>query len=127
MSVIQDAQSRNDENEPATDNAVRWTTAFLSFLVLLTSCSHWPAQVSALGKVCLHHAVGDMATVLPVWLAYLPLKSDMEEAVIVNEQLCQFLERYACASTDPRQLGIGCTLSPVPSNLQGYGFSARAK
>lgn len=53
-------------------------------------------QVSALGKVC--KGFGDLPNVpaaLAVWLNYLPLKSDLEEAVVVNEQLCELLERYA--------------------------------
>jgi hypothetical protein len=59
--------------------------------------SCFPAQVSALGKVC--KGFGELPTVpdaLAVWLQYLPLKSDLEEAVVVNEQLCVLLERYAC-------------------------------
>ena len=49
-----------------------------------------------MGKICLKH--GDLPSVpnaLAVWLQYLPLKSDLEEAVVVNEQLCLFLERCA--------------------------------
>ena len=55
-----------------------------------------------MGKICLKH--GDLPSVpnaLAVWLQYLPLKSDLEEAVVVNEQLCLFLER--CAQR-PREL-----------------------
>lgn len=53
--------------------------------------------MSALGKVC--KGFGELPNVpdaLAVWLQYLPLKSDLEEAVVVNEQLCTLLERYAC-------------------------------
>jgi hypothetical protein len=51
-------------------------------------------QVSALGKVMLKHSdLPTMTDALAVWLQYLPLKSDLEEAVVVNEQLCVLLER----------------------------------
>lgn len=54
--------------------------------------------MSALGKLFLaHRETVDFANTLPVWLGYLPLKCDLEEAVIVNEQLCQMLERYVLA------------------------------
>lgn len=36
-----------------------------------------------------------------LWLNYLPLKSDLEEAVVVNEQLCVLLETYECKAIDP--------------------------
>ena len=55
------------------------------------------AQVSALGKVCQFY--GELPSIpdaLAVWLQYLPLRSDLEEAVVVNEQLCVLLETYEC-------------------------------
>eukprot|EP01043_Picozoa_sp_COSAG02_P036170 COSAG02_NODE_2634_length_8374_cov_12.795166_5_plen_174_part_00 len=72
-----------------------------------------PAQVSALGKVC--KGYGELPNVpdaLAVWLQYLPLKSDLEEAVVVNEQLCVLLERCGCdrviVSSERIGLTAGC-------------------
>ena len=78
-----------------------------------------------MGKICLKH--GDLPSVpnaLAVWLQYLPLKSDLEEAVVVNEQLCLFLER--CAQR-PRELAKICSrgLVVLTCNSQGYGEHAR--
>jgi hypothetical protein len=59
--------------------------------------------VSALGKVCLKHGdLPNLPNALAVWLQYLPLKSDLEEAVVVNEQLCVLLERYDPPPPPPR-------------------------
>lgn len=72
LELVHHPEARMDENEDATDNVV-----------------------SALGKVCLHlsHAT-DLQQVLPVWVSYLPLKADLEEAAVCHEQLCTLLERH---------------------------------
>ena len=60
------------------------------------------AQVSALGKVCqFYPELPNVPDAVALWLNYLPLKSDLEEAVVVNEQLCVLLETYECKATDP--------------------------
>ena len=48
--------------------------------------------MSALGKFFIHQSdstAGSLAVGLPLWLAYLPLKADLEEAAVCNEQLCE--------------------------------------
>jgi hypothetical protein len=72
LELVNHAEARVDENEDATDNVV-----------------------SALGKVCLHlsHAT-NLQQVLPVWVNYLPLKADLEEAAVCHEQLCKLLEKH---------------------------------
>jgi hypothetical protein len=35
--------------------------------------------------------------VLPIWLSYLPLKIDLEEACVCNDQLCQVIAAHLCA------------------------------
>lgn len=72
LGLLRHPEARVGDNEDATDNVV-----------------------SALGKVCLHQSVEGANAVLPEWLSYLPLKSDLEEAAQVHEQLCAFLERDA--------------------------------
>lgn len=64
LGLLRHPESRVGDNEDATDNVV-----------------------SALGKVCLHQSVEGAQAVLPEWLSYLPLKSDLEEAAQVHEQL----------------------------------------
>lgn len=64
LGLLRHPEARVGDNEDATDNVV-----------------------SALGKVCLHQSVEGASAVLPEWLSYLPLKSDLEEAAQVHEQL----------------------------------------
>ncbi|KAL2239713.1 UNVERIFIED_CONTAM: Importin-5 [Sesamum indicum] len=50
--------------------------------------------VSALGKICQFHRDSiDSAQVVPAWLSYLPIKSDLIEAKVVHDQLCSMVER----------------------------------
>ena len=78
VGLVNHPDSRIDDNEDATDNVV-----------------------SALGKICLHQSQSvDVSTLFPVWLAYLPLKADLEEAAVCNEQLCTLLDRHALANFD---------------------------
>src|SRR4051812_41360802 len=52
--------------------------------VLLCVC------VKALGKIAEHH---DRPTILPVWLAALPLMEDHFEGEVVYTQLCTYVEK----------------------------------
>ena len=71
--IVSDPKARSNSNEEAaTDNAI-----------------------SAIGKMCLHQSAAfDVGSVLPAWVGYLPVKADIEEAPVVNKQLCQLLQTH---------------------------------
>lgn len=75
-SVIQQPDSRDEDHEDVTDNAI-----------------------SALGKVCeFQRGAGlDTAATLGGWLDYLPVKGDKEEGCIVHEQLVRLVEAQDAA------------------------------
>ena len=82
VGLVNHPESRVDDNEDATDNVV-----------------------SALGKICLHQSqFVDVSTLFPIWLAYLPLKADLEEAAVCNDQLCTLLDRHALTNFNAEQL-----------------------
>ncbi|XP_028764277.1 ran-binding protein 6-like [Neltuma alba] len=54
----------------------------------------YDAAVSALGKVCeFRREAINGPRVVPIWLNFLPLRIDFEEAKYAHRQLCQMLER----------------------------------
>jgi hypothetical protein len=70
--IISAPESRDDDNGPATDNAI-----------------------SSIGKICLYQADKvDAAALLPQFVNWLPLEHDQEEATKVHKMLCQFIARY---------------------------------
>ena len=89
LALLRHPDARQGENEDATDNAV-----------------------SALGKLCLYQEVATAGAVLPEWLSYLPLKSDLEEAAQVHEQLCAFIEKpgFLAACGNPAHVANVLTL-----------------
>jgi hypothetical protein len=75
MQIIQAPDARSSDYEVATENAV-----------------------SSLGKFIEFQAnVVDTQQLMGFWLSQLPLKADKNEAKVVHDQLCRFLERQ-----DPR-------------------------
>jgi hypothetical protein len=84
MTSINRPNSRNHENEPATDGAI-----------------------SALGKI-VHYSLQDQATsptvtnVLTLWLDYLPLNADHDESKNMNETLVVFLEQGHPFFSEPK-------------------------
>ncbi|KAG8470763.1 hypothetical protein KFE25_009184 [Diacronema lutheri] len=76
VAVVTAPTARDDDSESASDNAI-----------------------SALGKMMLHRAdvLAASPSILDTWLSYLPLRADMDEAVIVHAQLCSLVERHGAA------------------------------
>jgi len=51
--------------------------------------------ICAVGKILFYQAANvDAAKVTPVWLSWLPLTEDVEEANVCHPLLCQFIETY---------------------------------
>jgi len=74
--VVMAPDSRSEENEACTDNAI-----------------------GAVGKICkyvltLKGQEKQLAKVLPIWLNWLPLKGDFEEGHSAHDILCDLLENY---------------------------------
>lgn len=63
--------ANSEEFEMATDNAVS-SIAWI--------CATFPTQL-------------DLSTILPLWLRFLPIRADEEEAVVVYNNLCNFVEQ----------------------------------
>ncbi|KAI9089360.1 hypothetical protein K1719_029639 [Acacia pycnantha] len=62
----------------------------------------YDAAVSALGKICeFRHDTINGPEVVPIWLSFLPLTNDCEEAKYAHKQLCLLLEK-----ADPDLLGL---------------------
>ncbi|KAI9089210.1 hypothetical protein K1719_029489 [Acacia pycnantha] len=62
----------------------------------------YDAAVSALGKICeFRHDTINGPEVVPIWLNFLPLRNDCEEAKYAHQQLCRLLEK-----ADPDLLGL---------------------
>lgn len=50
--------------------------------------------VSAIGWICSTYPTQlDLAAILPAWLSLLPIRADEEEAVVVYNNLCNFVEK----------------------------------
>jgi len=59
--------------------------------------------VAALSRICVHHRERvNMAEIIPVWLAALPLRADTDEGPGVYKMLCDLME-----ANDPLLLGVG--------------------
>ena len=72
LQVIQDSESRSVENVNPTENAI-----------------------SAVTKICKYH--GDkvnLTELLPLWLSWLPVTEDEDEACHIYDYLCDLMERY---------------------------------
>jgi len=77
MHVMGQPQARSDEHQSATDNAAASLGKIAQFQ---------PQQAAAGG-------VGeDTFDIFASWLAYLPLRGDVQESVVVNRQLAQLVE-----------------------------------
>ena len=51
--------------------------------------------ISAVSKICRHIEAGvPMETILPMWLSWLPVVEDREEAPHVYSYLCDLIEKY---------------------------------
>ncbi|CAD7699198.1 unnamed protein product [Ostreobium quekettii] len=71
MEVANRPESRTEEYQSATDNII-----------------------SAIGKIIEHHSdVVDARMTADTWLKFLPLKSDIAEAVVVHDQLIRMIEK----------------------------------
>jgi len=69
--AITNADARNEENINATENAI-----------------------SAVGRICEAHAGSlNLTQVLPLWLSYLPVKTDKVESRVIYGLLCSFVEK----------------------------------
>ena len=84
MQIIQAPDARSGDYEVATENAVSALGKF---------CEFQSKAVDATG-------VADTQQLMGFWLSQLPLKADKNEAKVVHDQLCRFLEKG-----DPRLLG----------------------
>lgn len=50
--------------------------------------------VSAIGWICATYGNQlDLNSILPAWLQYMPIREDTEEAVVVYNNLCDFVEK----------------------------------
>ncbi|KAI9089188.1 hypothetical protein K1719_029467 [Acacia pycnantha] len=53
----------------------------------------YDAAVSALGKICeFRHDIINGPQVVPIWINFLPLRNDFEEAKYAHQQLCRLLD-----------------------------------
>ncbi|QDZ25046.1 importin beta [Chloropicon primus] len=77
MQIIQHPNARTSDFEVATENAVSALGKF---------CEFQSSAVDATGLV-------DTAGLMNFWLSQLPLKADKNEAKVVHDQLCRFLEK----------------------------------
>jgi len=69
--VIQDPQSRTVENKSPTENAI-----------------------SAVTKICKYHGNSvNLTEVLPLWLSWLPVTEDEDEAPHIYGYLCDLIQR----------------------------------
>jgi hypothetical protein len=95
VEVINAANSRDEDNECATENAI-----------------------SAVGKICrFHPEEAGLDTILPMWLSWLPLTADLMEAKCMHKQLLTYVE-----AGDQRICGVGsipALLSAIGGALAG--------
>ena len=78
--------------------------------------------VSAVGKIAEHCSMACNASdVLGQWLAFLPLKTDREEARVVHEQLCRLLE-----NENMRAALLGADGSRLPKVLAVFASACTA-
>ncbi|KAI9089051.1 hypothetical protein K1719_029330 [Acacia pycnantha] len=84
----------------------------------------YDAAVSALGKICeFRHDTINGPEVVPIWLNFLPLRNDYEEAKYAHQQLCLLLEK-----ADPDLLGLNnenlYKVTQILRELQIHGYSS---
>jgi importin-5 len=79
LAIVQAPDSRSEENETATDNAI-----------------------SSLGKLLEFHPEAVDPALGALWLSYLPITADEIEARVVHAQLLRLVQK-----SDPRVLGVG--------------------
>jgi hypothetical protein len=97
MAVIDEKDSRLDDNEPATDNAVSSIgKIMLHFpqLLMPPTAAAGGSPASPEGKRPDIKPEFMLPKLLPKWLSFLPCVGDEEEAAVVHNQMCLFLERY---------------------------------
>ena len=71
--------------------------------------------ISAVTKVCKYVDTGvPLDNILPLWLSWLPVIEDKEEAPHVYNYLCDLIERFVGRSYDLREIVLTISLSPPP-------------